>query len=107
MSKFQAGQSGNPGGRPAGLGEIREIARQHTDTAIETLVKVMNAGDASPSARVAAATALLDRGWGRPAQTIDANINSQESFEDLVQRISERRRAELVSLPKLVSSEQA
>ena len=68
MAQWAKGESGNPGGRPNGLGEIREIARQHTDTAIETLVKVMNATDASPSARVAAASALLDRGWGRPLQ---------------------------------------
>jgi len=82
MAKFRAGESGNPGGRPAGHGEIREIARQHTDTAIETLVKVMNDVDASPSARVAAATALLDRGWGRPAQTIHASIDGNASMLD-------------------------
>lgn len=75
MGKFKSGESGNPGGRPAGYGEIRDIARQHTDTAINTLVKVMNDSDATPSARVGAATALLDRGWGRPAQTIEATIN--------------------------------
>jgi hypothetical protein len=81
MAKFAKGVSGNPGGRPSGIGEIREIARQHTDTAINTLVKVMNDSDATASARVGAATALLDRGWGRPAQTIEANINP--NFNDL------------------------
>ena len=75
MAKFKSGESGNPGGRPAGYGEIRDIARQHTNTAISTLVTIMNDSDAAPSARVGAATALLDRGWGRPAQTIEATIN--------------------------------
>ena len=90
MPKFVKGQSGNPGGRPGGVGEIREIAREHTEPAIGILVAVMNDAGASPSSRVAAATALLDRGWGRPAQTIDASINSHQSFAEALQEISER-----------------
>lgn len=81
MAKFTSGESGNPGGRPSGLGEIREIARQHTETAINTLVTIMNDSDATPSSRVGAATALLDRGWGRPAQTIEASINQGVSID--------------------------
>ena len=94
MPKFVKGQSGNPGGRPGGVGEIREIAREHTEPAIGILVAVMNDADASPSSRVAAATASLDRGWGRPAQTIDARINSHQSFTEALQEISERRQRE-------------
>jgi hypothetical protein len=104
MAKWTKGQSGNPGGRPSGLGEIREIARQHTDGAIETLVRVMGDKEASPSAQVAAASALLDRGWGRPAQTIDANINNQESFSDVLRRISESKQAEKESASVPLSS---
>jgi len=74
MAKFVKGVSGNPGGRPAGVGEIREIAREHTGAAIRILVKVMKDQSAAPSARVGAATALLDRGWGRPAQTLNATV---------------------------------
>lgn len=64
---WQKGQSGNPGGRPKVVGEIRDLARQHTATAIDTLVQVCKSGE-SESARVAAAQVLLDRGWGRPLQ---------------------------------------
>jgi Family of unknown function (DUF5681) len=35
---FSKGQSGNPGGRPKVVGEVQELARQHTGEAIKTLV---------------------------------------------------------------------
>src|SRR4051812_27673059 len=60
------GQSGNPGGRPKGHGEIRELARLHTATALATLVEICQGGE-NESARVAAANAILDRGWGKAA----------------------------------------
>src|SRR5215510_12936646 len=66
---FEKGQSGNPGGRPKAVEAVRELARQHSPEAIEALVKVMTEGK-SEAARVAAATALLDRGWGKPTQPI-------------------------------------
>jgi hypothetical protein len=46
--------------------EIRSLARAHTETAIRTLVGVMRQPKAPASARIAAAVALLDRGWGKP-----------------------------------------
>ncbi len=51
--------------------DIRSLARTHTKTAIKTLVGIMNQAKASPAARVAAANAILDRGWGKPAPTVE------------------------------------
>jgi hypothetical protein len=46
---------------------IRSLARAHTDTAIRVLAGIMSESRAPAAARVQAATALLDRGWGKPA----------------------------------------
>jgi hypothetical protein len=73
---FQKGQSGNPGGRPKEIAEVKELAREHMPAAIEALVSIMNNIKASDAARVSAATALLDRGYGKPQQHIDAEIGS-------------------------------
>jgi hypothetical protein len=71
MAKFVKGQSGNPGGRPKILDEVRDLARAHTDAAINVLVKNLKAKDAR--VRIAAATALLDRAWGKPTQAFSGD----------------------------------
>ena len=75
---WKSGQSGNPGGRPREIGYLRELAREKTEEAIETLADVMANGE-SDAARVAAATALLDRGYGRPSQTLEVEGNVRDT----------------------------
>ena len=62
------GQSGNPGGRTRILEAVRDIARESTTLSIETLRAITADTDAPHAARVSAATALLDRAWGKPMQ---------------------------------------
>ena len=50
--------------------QIKSLARVHTETALNVLAGIMRQEDCAPAARVAAANSLLDRGWGKPAQTI-------------------------------------
>lgn len=64
--------------------EIRSIARSHTRTAINALVGVIKAKDATPAARVSAATAILDRGWGKPPQALE---NGNDRAFELIHRI--------------------
>lgn len=69
-TSFRRGQSGNPGGRPKCEGEVRELARRFTSEAIGSLVEIATGAKFDPRARVAAATALLDRGYGKPPQNV-------------------------------------
>ena len=65
---WQKGQSGNPGGRPKIAAEVKAEAQKYTAEAVETLVRWMRSDD--PQASIRAATALLDRGCGRPEQAV-------------------------------------
>jgi hypothetical protein len=50
------------------LTDIRSYARSHTRLAIRALKGVAADKEQPGAARVAAAVALLDRGWGKPQQ---------------------------------------
>ncbi len=71
-NRFKPGNSGNPSGRPKADATIRELARTHTEAALATLVEIIQNKKAPPSARVHAASALLDRGWGKPAMYVES-----------------------------------
>jgi len=63
---FPKGVSGNPGGRPRELADVKALAREHTPEAIATLVTLMRTAK-TDSARAAAASELLSRAWGKPS----------------------------------------
>ena len=45
--------------------DVRSLARSHTEKAVQTMAGLMHNSD-QDSVRLAAAEALLTRGWGRP-----------------------------------------
>ena len=47
---------------------LSDLARSHCHLAMQALVDILEHGQ-SDSARIAAATAILDRGYGRPINT--------------------------------------
>ena len=78
-----AGKGGpRPGaGRPKGVpnkatASVRDAAQAYTEEALKTLVEVMNDKEQPGPARVSAANAILDRGYGKPKQEVDAQIDA-------------------------------
>jgi len=49
---------------------VRALARRHSKAAVKTLAAIMNNEEGPATARVSAAQALLDRGWGKAAQPL-------------------------------------
>ena len=65
-AQWKPGQSGNPKGRPKAELDIAALARSHAPEAMAALVLALD----DPKTRVPAATAILDRGFGRPMQPV-------------------------------------
>lgn len=80
-TSFKPGQSGNPKGRPKEVAHVKELAREYTQEAVQTLASIMKDGAAPPAARVKASETLLDRAWGKAETT--ANVNVNKNVRDL------------------------
>ena len=84
--------------------ELAEMAKDHAEAALQTLVDVMLSTAEPASARVSAANALLDRGYGKPAQAvalsnpdgslspkpIDASKLSTEALRELMGALNDK-----------------
>lgn len=94
QGRFVKGVSGNPGGRPKAIENVRDLARQHTEQALEALVAVVKSPKASDSAKVQAATALLDRAWGKPHQYTE-NMNMNGSLKEFLDSLNLKQPLEI------------
>ena len=79
--RIQKGQVLNPGGRPKVPQTVKALAREFTDVSIRRLASIVQSEDSSPAAQVQAATALLDRGWGKPLQQLE--VGEAGAFTDM------------------------
>lgn len=106
---FKPGQSGNPLGRSKDSYRVSDLAKTHTEKALNTLVEIIEDKKAPPAARVQAATAILDRGWGKPVQQIEKN--EVHTFFELVQMVEEAEKryqeaitCEVKEIPQVITS---
>lgn len=74
-TSFARGRSGNPGGRPRTIAEVRRLAQKHSTKAIARAAELLE----SPDGKVALAAAhlLLDRAWGKPTQEIELTATTE------------------------------
>ena len=77
---------------------MQALAREHTAAAIQTLVECLR----DPRLRVQAATALLDRAWGKPIQPVSGGDGNSPAVQHLIaaQIISGELIRELASRPQ-------
>lgn len=84
---WEPGQSGNPGGRSPRVGPngetVAQLARAHTAGAIDTLVALFD--NADPDVKMRAANSILDRGWGKPKESVDIDANVKGSGVPIIQ----------------------
>lgn len=85
MSQFEKGKSGNPNGRPkaVSLDEIRSIARRSSPEMVKVLIDLAKNSE-SDRAKVAAANAVLDRAYGKPAQMLGDSDGNSISWMDFL-----------------------
>ena len=63
------------------------MAKEHAEAALLTLVEIAQGNNAA-SARVAAATAILDRAFGKPAQAVAHSAITEDPLKRLLDEIS-------------------
>lgn len=70
-ARFPEGPQRQHQGPPFIIREVQETAEELTPALISNLFDIATDERANASARVQASVALLDRGWGKPKQSVD------------------------------------
>jgi hypothetical protein len=71
--------------------DVRSLARGFTTLAVNTLAGIARSPKCAPAARVTAAIALLDRGYGRPPQEHSGEVDHdiRVTIRTIIQRAGE------------------
>ena len=80
---FVKGQSGNPAGRPKGVYNLTELAREHGPAALTDLMAIARNTENPAAARVSAWNSVLDRGYGKAPQFSTSDADEFKRAMDL------------------------
>jgi hypothetical protein len=93
-ARIKPGQVLNPNGRPKKVwtaqelldkqirADIKQAAKDHSPEAFRFLLGVMRNEDAGMQYRMDAAKTIIDRGWGKPTNQTDINVNVFDRMSD-------------------------
>ena len=65
------------------IADVKELAKELTPKAMMALENVLDNEKAPPAAKVSAAIAILDRGWGKPRESVDVT-HRPKTLEELI-----------------------
>ena len=111
LKSWKPGQSGNPGGRSKAKQNIVDIARSATPKAMRTMIAIMENEKAPFSVRAYCADKVIDRAYGKPAQSTNVNVSvnsrqlSQLSDAELLDIIEGSRRAPALPSPDTIEGQ--
>ena len=93
-NRIKKGQVLNPTGRPKKVWTAKELleqqvkrdlkmaAREHSPEALQLVLDTMRNTDASLQYRLAAANSILDRGWGKPTNQHEIQVDVYHKMSD-------------------------
>jgi hypothetical protein len=110
--RWRAGQSGNPGGRLGRFAERARRATQNGEDLIAFWVRVMSDPGERTRDRLAAASELAARGWGRPpaflaVQRCDQQQEKPSPLTEGIRRLSVEEARQLLGLLRVAMDKPA
>lgn len=90
--RFRKGASGNPGGQPKGLRELRAKLREHADEMVDALLETIRSG--TGSTRLEAIKVGLAYVYGKPPDGFDPDALTDEELLAVVRKRAAEEKAE-------------
>jgi hypothetical protein len=104
---YAPGTSGNPNGRPKSTSAVQLYALARCREAIDVATRVMREPKDGDSVRLKAAELILDRGVGRPGQSVQLDLSLTKSIETMsvaeLKEFRERYAAVVTASPTLIT----